>query len=147
MKKLIPVIYFLLVSISYSQTKSETKIIAKINRQVLSKKVVKKETFKEIGWHGGYEKLTVYVKNNKPILIEKELKEVIHEYLLDGTEKDRIRNIIAKFYILNWKKSKYIRKGQIIMKNQHEEASAIVMPKEYIFNFERDEIEKLIKQI
>ena len=147
MKKIITLIFLQFLCFSYSQSKTETEIISKINRQILSNNVLKKELSKEIGWHGGYEKLTVYVKKNKPILIEKELKEVIHEYLLDGTEKDKIRNITSKFYIINWKKNNFIRIGEFKNGDIENGDKIIKMPKEYLFNYEKVEIEKLIKQI
>ena len=151
MKKVITLIFLQLLCFSYGQTKTETKIISKINRQILSNKVLKKEIYKQIGWHGGYEKTTVYLKNNIPILIEKEEKEVIHEYLTDGSEKDQINYITAKFYITNWKKDDFIRIGEIT--NLEEQASGETkkyiteLPKKYIFNFERNEIEIFIKSI
>ena len=143
MKKVITLIFLQLLCFSYGQT----KIISKINRQILSNKVLKKEISKEIGWHGGYEKTTVYLKNNVPILIEKEEKEVIHDYLTDGSEKDEIRYITARFYIANWKKNNFIRIGELINEVSESEKSKIEMPEKYVFNFNRDEIEKLIKSI
>ena len=149
MKKIFTIIFLLSFCSCISQTTKENKIITRINNQILSSKVVKKEIYKQIGWHGGYEKTTVYLKNNIPILIEKEEKEVIHEYLTDGSEKDQINYITAKFYITNWKKNDFIRIGEIT--NLEEKALGEIkkyiteLPKKYIFNFERNEIEKLIQ--
>ena len=147
MKKVITLILLQLLCFSYGQTKAETRILSKINRQILNHKVLKKEISTEIGWHGAYEKTTVYLKNNIPILIEKEEKEVIHEYLLDDTEIDKIRNITAKFYIINWKKNMFIRIGEFKDGDVENGNKFIKMPKEYLFNYEKVEIEKLLEQI
>ena len=145
MKKVITLIFFQLILCScYGQTKAETKIISKVNRQLLNIKVVKKEIFKEIGWHGGYEKQTIYFKNNVPILIEKYEKKVIHNYLTDGTEENEVSYITAKFYITNWKKNNFIRIGEITNVISESEKSTLELPKKYVFNFDRDIIEKLI---
>ena len=136
-------IFFLLISfICIGQTKSESKSIAKIEKQILSSKVTKVELFKELGWAGGYEKTIVYIKNNVPILVEKEEKRVIHFYT-DKGEYDKINLISAKFYILNWEKCKFIRIGQIVNVNENSKDLIHVMPNEYFFDFSKDEIEKI----
>ena len=147
MKKIITLIFLQLLCFSYSQTKTETKIISKINRQLLSTKVLKKEASKKIGWAGGYEKVIMYFKNNTPILIEKEVKEVKHLYLTNGTEKNKVTIINAKFYITNWKKNNYFRIGTITNINVETKNSIIQLPKEYTFKYESDEIAKLKNEI
>lgn len=140
-------IFFLLISyICNGQTKSESKSIAKIEKQILSSKVTKVESIKKLGWAGGYEKTIVYLKNNIPILIEKEEKQVKHLYLTNGSEEDMITFIIAKFYILNWKKNRFIRIGQIVNVNEGSNNSIFQMTNEYIFGFSKDDINKLIKK-
>ena len=88
---------------------------------------------------------TTHIKNNVPILVEKEEKEVAH-YYTDKGEYDKIRFISAKFYILNWKKNRFIRIGQIVNTNEDSKNSTFVMVNEYIFDFSKDDINKLIKK-
>ncbi len=143
MKQILYILFLLISFICNGQTKSESKSIAKIERQTLSSKVTKIESVKKLGWAGGYEKTIVYMKNNVPILVEKEEKEVAH-YYTDKGEYDKIRFISAKFYIVNWRKNRFIRTGQIININEDSKDLVHVMPNDYIFDFSKDEIEKLM---
>lgn len=149
MKKIFTIIFLLSFCLCISQTTKENKIITRINNQILDKKVTKKEFLKQIGWNGGYRKIIVFFKNNIPILIEKEEKEVEHLYLENGSEEDKVTFINAKFYIVNWEKNSYIRIGEIINLEEQAEGETkkyiTELPKKYIFNFERNEIEKLIQ--
>ena len=145
MKKALTIIFLMFFCFCVSQTTKEEKITAKIDKQILNKKVTKKELSEKVGWAGGNIKLTIYLKNNVPILIEKVEKKVKHLYLTDGTEKDHISYITAKFYILNWEKNEFLRNGEIINLVSESEKKIIEIPENYVFNFERDKIEKLIK--
>lgn len=145
MKKIATIILLLFIHTNYSQTKSENKLITKIEKIILSPKVNKLESFQKLDWAGGYEKTNVYIKNNFPILIVKELKEVIH-YRTNKGEYDNIRLITAKFYITNWKKQTFIRIGQIVNMNKNSKDTIFEMPNEYKFDYSKDDIDKLIKK-
>ena len=140
MKNSFIIILFLNFLIYFGQTKSENKLVSKVDKQILTKKVIKKELFKELGWAGGYEKLTIYLKNNIPILIEKEEKQVMHNYS-DKGEYVVVRFFNAKFYIINWKENKFLRIGTY----QNSENKKSVMSKDLIFTFDKNQIEKEIK--
>ncbi len=147
MKVITFVICLLFSYVSFSQTKSEKKMIHKINKQILDKKIIKKNLYKKNGWAGGYDKQTVYLKNNSPILIEKEETKVMHLYLTNGNEEDKVSIIRAKFYITNWKKNKYIRVGEIIKVDMETSNTVAIMPAAYVFKFNGEEIEKLCQTI
>jgi hypothetical protein len=134
------IILLLNLLICVGQTKSENKLVSKVDKQILSKKVIKKKLFKELGWAGGYEKLTIYLKNNVPILIEKEEKQVKHNYS-DKGEYNVVMFLNAKFYIINWKKNKFLRIGTY--RNSDNKIS--VMSKDWIFTFDKNQIEQEIK--
>jgi hypothetical protein len=140
MEKLFIIILLLNFGICFGQTKSENKLVSKIDKQILSKKLIKKELFKELGWAGGYEKLTIYLKNNTPILIEKEEKQVKHNYS-DRGEYNEIMIFNAKFYIINWKENKFFRIGTY----QNSVNKKSVMSKDLIFTFDKNQIEQEIK--
>lgn len=56
---------------------------------------------------GGYESIKIYLHNNKPILIEKEVKEVIKGYLIDGNVEVIDIYTLSKTYIRNWDKNEF----------------------------------------
>ena len=146
MKQILYIFFFLICFVCIGQNKSESKLITKIDKQILSPKVTKLEFFKELGWAGAYEKTIVYLKNNIPILIEKEKKEVDHLYLTNGSEKDEVTFITAKFYITNWKKNGFMRIRQIVNVKKDSKDTIIDIPNEYKFDYLKEDIDKLIKK-
>ncbi|MCO6164178.1 hypothetical protein [Flavobacterium sp. NRK F7] len=141
MKKLVILFSVFFFGTINSQSRLDNnKIISKIEKEILSTKVIKLELFKELGWAGGYEKTIIHLKNKIPILIEKEEKEVVHTYSYKG-EDDIIRFIKAKFYIISWEKSDYIRVGKF-----ENEGKEVIMPNEYIFEYDKNKIELKIKE-
>jgi hypothetical protein len=140
MKNSFIIILLLNFLICFGQTKSENKLVSKVDKQILSKKVIKKELFQKLGWAGGYEKLTIYLKNSTPILIEKEEKQVMHNYS-DKGEYDLFTFFNARFYIISWKENKFLRIGTY----QNSDNKKSVMPKDLVFTFDKNQIELGIK--
>lgn len=140
MKKLVILLSLFFFGTINSQSSLDNKIISKIEKEILSTRVIKLELFKELGWAGGYEKTIIHLKNKIPILIEKEEKEVVHTYS-DKGEDDIIKFIKAKFYIISWEKNDYIRIGKF-----ENEGKVVIMPNEYIFEYDKNEIELKIKE-
>lgn len=143
MQKITLLLFLLTLSLTTAQTRSQSKLITKIERQIHTAKVSKIDTIKKVGWSGGYEKITVYLRRNVPILVEKEEKEVVHLYLTDNTERDDVTLITAKFYIIDWPKGDFIRTGTIRYMGT-DPAAVETMPKEYIFEFDKSEIQAQI---
>jgi len=123
-----------------AQNESENKFIEKIDYLSSTKIIEKLEFSRQIGSRGDYIKTVVYLKKSKPILVEIEKNEMIHLYLLDDTEQDTTTKFYAKFYILNWKKNKYIRRGKII-ENDNLEYN---MANNYFFEYNIEDIKNEI---
>ncbi|MXO04613.1 hypothetical protein [Flavobacterium sp. HBTb2-11-1] len=122
------------------QNALENKFIEKIDYKSSTKIIEKLEFSREIGSRGDYTKTVVYLKKSRPILIEIEKKEIIHLYLIDDTEKDMTTKFFAKFYILNWKKNQYIRRGKII-ENENLEYN---MADNYFFEYNIEDVKNEI---
>lgn len=135
------------------QAQKQENIINKIEQEIKSQKIIKRESNRKTSWNGSYETITVYLKGKTPILIEKTENQVIHLYIKDPIKKEGERDeatlISAKFYITNWNKKEYVRTGTIhfignpYQPNPNEE-KITEMLKEYIFEFDKIEIENLI---
>lgn len=70
-------------------------------------KIVKIEYQYFHGAFGTYEFMTIYLHNNKPILIEKEEKNVMKAYLTDGTVEVIDKLTLSKTYIKNWDNNEF----------------------------------------
>jgi len=141
MKKIIFIIASLSFLNDYAQSTSEKRIIDKIEKQILNKNI-RKETFNE----SDSGTIFIYLKGNTPILIEKQTGISLHTFDIIGNkriERDYVTFINAKFYIKNWKKNIYIRVGQIT-KPEAGTSSTIVMPINYIFDYNKVQIENII---
>lgn len=142
MQKIIVIVFLLSFSICTGQTRSESRLIAKIEKQIRTGKVSKIDSVKKVGWSGGYERITVYLRRNIPVMVEKEEKKVMHLYLTDNTEKGDVTLIAAKFYIIDWGKGEFIRIGTIRNIGTDSAGAETTMPKDYIFGFDKYEIEE-----
>ena len=70
-------------------------------------KIVKIEYQYFHGGFGTYEFMKIYLRNNKPILIEKEAKEVSKKYFIDGNLEVIDIFSFSKTYIKNWDKNEF----------------------------------------
>lgn len=70
-------------------------------------KIVKIEYQYFHGGFGTYEFITIYLHGNKPILIEKEEKNVMKAYLTDGTVEVIDELTLSKTYIKNWDNNEF----------------------------------------
>lgn len=144
MKTKILILFFLVfLGNIYGQSKADKKLINKIEKQILEKNT-KKKIFND----RDSVTIIIYLKENVPILVEKQTGEFRHTYNFIGNkkvERDYQTFINAKFYIRNWKKNIHVRVGEIIKVNP-EVNSTVVMPTDYIFDYNKDEIEDAILQ-
>lgn len=142
MKRSILILFFLFfLGNIFSQSKADKKIINKIEKQILEK-----NTKKVIFNNSDSVTITIYLKGKVPILVEKQTGEFRHTYIFTGNkrvEKDYQTFINAKFYIRDWKKNIYVRVGELIKINS-EVNSKLIMPANYIFNYNKNEIENII---
>ncbi|MCV9927618.1 hypothetical protein OIU83_08150 [Flavobacterium sp. LS1R49] len=139
--KIILLFLAFLSSTLYAQSKADKKIMNKIEKQILDKNI-KKEIFNDLD----SATITIYLKGNVPILVEKQTGQFRHTYKFTAdkrVEQDYQTLINAKFYIRNWKKNIYIRVGKIIKINS-EVNSAVPMPADYIFDYNKSQIENVI---
>ena len=123
--------------------KTDSCLIENIN-EIINKPFIKKEeiTVKSDS-RGGYETCTVYFDNNVPILIERNIKEIIHYDYLDNSTEDKSKYIYAKFYIRNWEKDEFIRVGVFKTLLNNGKIQEIVMPVDYEFNYDKDKISEI----
>lgn len=70
-------------------------------------KIVKIEYQYFHGSFGTYEFMKIYFHNNKPILIEKEEKNVMKAYLTDGNVEVIDNFTLSKTYIKNWDRNEF----------------------------------------
>ena len=143
-------LFSLIMIFCFLSLKAQRKddIIHQIENEIKSKNIIRKDFRKDTSWNGGFENVEVYLKNKIPVLIEKTEKQVIHQYLTNGDEIDEATIISAKFYIINWKKNQYVRVGNIhYLGDQHnpKTESITTMKEDFIFDYQKSEIESLIK--
>lgn len=145
---------FVFSFLCFQAQEKEEAFIKKIDRNIENDKtIVRKESSKKTSWNGGYETLVIYLKGRIPILIEKTENRVIHLYIKDPIKKEGERDeatlFSAKFYITNWNKKEYIRTGNIknignpYNRNPNQEKIK-EMPKNYEFEFDKNEVEILM---
>lgn len=143
--------FVLFFAFLFFQAQETDKTIKKIDNYIKKNNIIPKISNKKIGWNGGYEKLVVYLKDKKPILVEKIENRVMHLYIKDPKEKEVERDestiISAKFYIINWEKDEYVRIGNInYVGNPYKPTPKITeMKEDYKFEYDKNEVENLIK--
>lgn len=94
---------------------------------------------------GGYETMTIYLRNKKPIFFEKETKETITARHTDGkVESFQFKNT-SKTYIQNWKKNQIL----YLMMDEDVYSYQLVKPEmsDIIFKTEKMDILRLIQLI
>lgn len=123
--------------------KTDNCLIENIN-EIINKPFIKKEeiTIKSDS-QGGYETYKVYFDYNIPILIERNIKEIIHYDYLDNSTEDKSKYIYAKFYIRNWEKNDFIRVGVFKTLLNNGEIQEIAMPADYEFDYDKNKISEI----
>lgn len=94
---------------------------------------------------GGYETMTIYLRNKKPIFFEKETKETITARHTDGKVESFQFINKSKTYIQNWKKSQIF----YLMLDEDADSYQLVKPEmsDIIFKTEKMDILRLIQLI